>query len=349
MRIKDSFGEQVFYLGPASSTIWCTPSYDAESRTIYFGTDSNTAPRRPTKDDPRLDTPHACAAIAIDARDGKEKWVTQVNRGDIWLRGRRAYDPESGRYLDQSIGDTPKIYSIEDGNKATRVVGFGCKNGGFYVLNAADGKVIAHTPLYKGKPTMPLDPPPDPRMLTLPGPLGGLQTGCATDGKSVFTNGLDALRLGTQETSTASMSPPTAGRVVGISGDTRREHWRHERPKAPPAGASVRGLFKEVGDPVASGLAVANGVVYFTTTVSQKLIALDATSGSVLKEIDVGPVWSGPSVSRGRVYLGTGNILFSGEGAAGMFSVFPHRSTGTLFSFGLPGDDEVTKFGGGKE
>ena len=117
-------------------------------------------------------------------------------------------------------------------------------------------------------------------MLALPGPLGGLQTGCATDGKSIFTNGLDALHLGTQDTEAASMSPPTAGRVVCISADTRTERWRHERPKAPPAGATLRRLFKEVGDPVASGVAVANGVVYFTTTVSKKLIVLDAASGA---------------------------------------------------------------------
>lgn len=344
MRIKDSWGEQVFYFGPASSTIWCTPSYDAETKTVYFGTDSNTAPRQPTKDDPRLDTPHACAAIALDARDGKQKWVTQISPGDIWLRTRRAYDPKTGRYLDQSIGDTPKVYSIGE----MRVVGFGCKNGGFYVLNASDGKIIEHTPLYTGKPTYPLDPPLDARVLALPGPLGGLQTGCATDGKNIFTNGLDGIQLGTQESSSAS-SPPTAGRVTSIVGDTKTERWRHERPKTSPAGAALKAVHKEVGDPIASGLAVANGVVYFTTTVSQKLVALDASSGSVLKEIDVGPVWSGPSVSRGRVYVGTGNTLFSGEGAAGTFSVFPYRATGTLISFGLPGEDEVAKMGSGKE
>ena len=36
-----------------------------------------------------------------------------------------------------------------------------------------------------------------------------------------------------------------------------------------------------------------------------------AESGKLLKEIELGPVWSGPSVSRGRVYIGTGNTLFS--------------------------------------
>lgn len=338
--IKDAWGEHVFHCGPASSTVWSTPSYDAATHTVFFGTDTNNSPRRPTKDDPRLDTKYACAVVALDARTGSERWVTQVNPGDVWHRGMRAYDPKSGRYLDQSIGDTPKVYSIDADGSPVKVVGVGCKNGGFYVLRAADGKIVSHTPIYTGKPAYPLDPPPDSRVLALPGPLGGLQTGCATDGKHVFTNGLDAIKLGTQESEAGSMSPPTAGRVVCISGDTRTERWRHERPKAPPAGAAMRILVKESGDPIASGVAVANGVVYFTTTLSKKLVALDATRGDVLKELDIGAVWSGPAVSRGRVYVGTGNVLF---GSPGDFTLFPFEPNGAVVSLGLPGDDEVGK------
>jgi outer membrane protein assembly factor BamB len=93
-------------------------------------------------------------------------------------------------------------------------------------------------------------------------------------------------------------------------------------------------------------VAVANGVVYFTTTVSKKLVVLDAGSGELLKEIELGAVWSGPSVSRGRVYAGTGNVLFS---SSGELTLFPHQPNGAVISFGLPGDDEVSRLGGGKE
>jgi polyvinyl alcohol dehydrogenase (cytochrome) len=332
--IKDSWGEHVFHYGPATSTIWSTPSFDPETNLIFFGTDTNNSPRRPTPEDPRLDTKYGCAVIAIDASTGKEKWVTQINPGDIWHRGMRAYDPKARRYLDQSIGDTPKVYTIQHQGKAVKVVGAGCKNGGFYVFEAATGKILAHTPVYTGAPKYPLEPAPDSRMLALPGALGGLQTGCATDGKHVFTNGLDALQLSTQETEAASLSAPTAGRVVCISADTKTERWRHERPKTAPAGSGLRLLLKEVGDPIASGVAVANGVVYFTTTISKKFVALDAETGAVLKEIEVGPVWSGPAVSRGRVYVGTGNILFTTGGSTALFPFEPH---GAVIAFGLPG------------
>jgi outer membrane protein assembly factor BamB len=341
--IEDAWGKHVFQFGPATSTVWSTPSYDAASRTLFFGTDTNNAPRRPTQDDPRLDTRYACAVIAIDARDGAERWVTQINRGDVWMSRMRAYDPKTGRYLDQSIGDTPRVFTVPWDGTPTLVVGFGCKNGGFYIARAADGTILNHTPLYEGPPAVPLDPPPDKRMLALPGPIGGLQTGCATDGKRVYTNGIDANQLGTQESSFGGR-PPSGGRVVAVSLDAREEHWRHERPKvASIGGPPPRPVFKDVGDPVASGLAVANDVVYFTTLMTSRLTALDAATGKVLREIQLPPVWSGPAVSRGRVYVGTGNIVLP------HFFLGPTQSTGTIFSFGLPGEDEVSRIGGGNE
>lgn len=341
--IKDSWGDHTFSYGPSTSSIWSTPSFDAEAGTLFFGTDVNTAPRKPTADNPRLDTPESCAVVALNVKDGKPRWVTQINAGDVWTNSMRSFDPKTGKYKDQSIGDTPKIYAIPVDGKPTKVVGVGCKDGGFYVLRAGDGKMVDHTPVYRGAPSYPLSPAPDRRMIALPSLIGGLQTGCATDGTTIYTNGIDALLLGSQEKAADSGVPPTAGRVVAISLDTKTERWRHERPKvASLGGPPPKPVFKDVGDLVASGVAVANGVVYFTGVAGGKLVALDAASGTVLKEIEIGPVWSGPSVSRGRVYVGTGNTLFN---AADYEAFFPKRFTGTLYSFGLPGEDEVDRMG----
>jgi hypothetical protein len=239
------------------------------------------------------------------------------------------------------------VYSIDVEGKQTKVVGVGCKNGGFYVLNASNGRILNQTPIYTGPPTYPLTPKPDPRMLALPSMIGGLQTGCATDGKSVYTNGIDALWLASLEMPMPPGGPVTAGRVTAISADTRTEGWRHERPKvAKLGGPPPKAVYTDVGDLVGSGIAVANGIVYFTGVASGKLVALDATTGSVLKEIDLGPVWSGPSVSRGRVYIGTGNTQFS---PADYETFFPKKYTGVLYSFGLPGEDEVSRLGAGNE
>jgi hypothetical protein len=323
--IEDAKGKHVYKYGPSTSSVWCPPSYDAKTGTIFFGTDVHNSPRKPTEDDPRYHTKYSAAVIAVDVKSGREKWVTQLNAGDIYNNTMSGYDPNTRRYKDCSIGDTPKVYDISVDGKLTTVVGAGCKNGGFYVIRASDGEMVEHTPLYKGKPKYPLDPKPDPRMIALPSPIGGIQTGCATDGKNVYTNGIDFLRLNNKRPGF-----PEGGRVVCISPSAEKELWRHERPK-------TAGVLN-IGDPIGSGLALANGVVCFSTTISEKLVLLDARSGDVLKELDVGVVWSGPSISRGRVYLGTGSVLF-----------FKKKVTGTLYSFGLPGDDEIGRMGSGSE
>ncbi len=341
--IEDKWGAHKFYFGPATSSVWSTPSFDAQSGTIFFGTDVNTAPRRPTEDNPNLHTRESCAVIALDVASGSEKWVTQINPGDVWTNAMLSYDPKEGRYKDQSIGDTPKVYTIPVEGKPSKVVGVGCKNGGFYVLAIDDGRILDHTPIYTGPPTYPLTPTPDPRMLALPSAIGGLQTGCATDGQTIFTNGLDVLWFGSLAPPAPKGGPVTGGRVVAVSTDLKSELWRHERPKVPSLGGPApKPVFTDAGDPVASGIAVANGVVFFTTVASGKLVALDAATGAVLKEIDLGPVWSGPSVSRGRVYIGTGNTQLSPSDEE---AFFPKKFTGVLYSFGLPGEDEVARVG----
>lgn len=344
--IRHARGSQTFHVGPSTSSVWCTPSYDAETRTVFFGTDAHNAPRQPTPDNPDLHTKHSDAVIAVDARTGAEKWVTQITAGDVWNYSMPAYDPATGRYKDQAVGDTPKVYTITVDGTPTKVVGCGTKNGGFYVLDAATGKILRNTPIYTGPPTRPPEKV-DPRTLALPSPLGGLQTGCATDGKAVYTNGIDIPGLGVGSL-LASFKPPTGGRVVSISLDTTRENWRHERPKVPGVGGTKENpLYKDVGDPVGSGIALANGVAYFTTTVSNKLVALDTATGSPLKEIDLGPVWCGPSVSRGRVYVGTGNVLLAPGNPFEAY--FPKSFTGAVVSFGLPGVDAVSRMGAGDE
>lgn len=328
---NDEFGKHTFHYGPSTSSVWCSPSWDKESNTVFFGTDVHNAPRRPTTDDPRNYTKHSAAVIALSGKDGQEKWITQIVKGDVWNHTLPVYDKRTKQYKDLSIGDTPKIYQIDLEGEATKVVGAGCKNGGFYVLRADNGKLVAHTPVYTGPPVK--NPKVDPRMLALPSPIGGLQTGCATDGKRVYTNGIDKLPNPDYQ-QWWKPNPPTGGRVTAISTDTKKEFWRHERPKIDTIGGTKeKPLFRNVGDPVASGIAIANGLLFCTTLGSNKLLVIDASTGNLLHQIYLGPVFAGPSVSRGRVYIGTGNTLFApGDNEA----FFPKRNTGEVICFGLP-------------
>ena len=128
--MKSWVGTHTFKYGPSTSSVWSTPSYDQESGLLFFGTDIHNSPRQPTPEDPRNYTEHSAAIIALDAYTGMEKWVTQINPNDVWNHTMSGYDPKTG-YKDQSIGDTPKVVTVEfDGRKVT-AVGAGCKNGAF--------------------------------------------------------------------------------------------------------------------------------------------------------------------------------------------------------------------------
>ena len=235
--IKDSFGDHTFYYGPATSSVWSTPSFDAETGTIFFGTDVNTAPRRPTSDDPRLYTRESCAIVALDVDEGNR----EVGHAD---QSRRRLDqldavlrPQGGAL--QGPVDRRHAQDLHDHRGGQADEGRRRRLQERRLLRPAGvGRhgSSSHTPIYTGPPAYPLSPEPDRRMLALPSCIGGLQTGCATDGRTIFTNGIDALRLGSQEKPAASGVPPTGGRVVAISLDTKTERWRHERPKVAVAG-----------------------------------------------------------------------------------------------------------------
>jgi polyvinyl alcohol dehydrogenase (cytochrome) len=92
--------------------------------------------------------------------------------------------------------------------------------------------------------------------------------------------------------------PPTTGALIAFTGDASQELWRFEVADT----ANI------------SGVAVANGVVYFEST-NGNLYALDAGTGAQLAAVPMGASASGPSVDRGRVFAGTGNpftLIFTG-------------------------------------
>jgi hypothetical protein len=226
--VVDRAGFKVTYThGPSTSTVWSTPTYDAASGTIFFGTDTNNSPRRPTENDRREYTSYSCAIIAIDVRDGSQKWVSQLVKNDVWYGGNPGWDPQTGEYKDVSIGDSPKLYDIDEGGKSHAVVGVGCKNGGYYLLDRQSGEIISHTPLYQG--------PPEPEriadrtkgILALPSTLGGLQTGCAFDGQRAYANGIDWLAsVKDSLEGYVFRHPPSAGRVTDIRPNTQGEVLR---------------------------------------------------------------------------------------------------------------------------
>jgi polyvinyl alcohol dehydrogenase (cytochrome) len=252
--------------GIAGSSVWVSPTYDAELGMIYITT-GNCYPGPAASDT-------SDAFIALNAVTGAVVWKQQMVADDI-------ENPEA------DFGDSPQIYRVE----GRKVIGAGEKFTGVYsVLDAQTGEILGQKQVVPSCPNS-----------------NGLFADSAIANDIVFVNGEDC---------TASNNPlaPT-GVVAALSPNASAKLWKVE--------------FSE--GPVFSGLAVANGVVYFqVSNVPGFVYAVDAESGKILAQLQVSGGISGPAVSRGQVYVGTGTA-FATTIQIGM----PVPSTPGIIAFGL--------------
>jgi polyvinyl alcohol dehydrogenase (cytochrome) len=227
------------------------------------------------------------AFVALVPRTGAIRWESQRVVGDV-----SNFTIEWHDGIDAGIGDSLQIYRLPNGRK---VVGAGSKNGVYWVLDAATGEELHE------------------RQIQIGGSLGGLFADSAVAYGIVFANGIewadpfDFSKL------------PKGGLLTAFTGDTSAVLWKKRTPK------SVN----------QSGVAVANVVVYFSscnpgtgdrlTNDAGTLYALSALTGATLAALPLGDcALSGPSVSNGRVFAGTGNML--------QFMTIP---PGRIVAFGL--------------
>jgi|CZKU01.1.fsa_nt_gi polyvinyl alcohol dehydrogenase (cytochrome) len=238
--------------GAAGASVWSTPTYDAETKTIYVTTGNNFSGQ----------TGMSEAFVALDARTGAIRWVNQRTPLDTW----NYLYPYSPGHVDADFGDSPQVYTLANCRK---VVGAGQKSGFYHVLDAATGQLVNQLQVEPG------------------GTLGGLFADTAVADGVVFANGIN------WPGGNPGNVPPTAGDLIAIAGDGSHELWRFTTPQSPDM----------------SGVAVANGVVYFTSAFAGQLFALDQRTGAPLASVQISPqvgAWGGPSVVDGRVYVGTG-------------------------------------------
>jgi len=114
--------------------------------------------------------------------------------------------------------------------------------------------------------------------------LGGLYTDSAVAEGIVFAPGNDQTHP----------RAPTCS-LVALSGDGLHEFWRF----------TTSGL-------EANGVAVANGVVYFKPSSDPNLYALEMATGRTLAAVPVGGSNGGVAISRGRIFLGLGDVFTHG-------------------------------------
>lgn len=105
---------------------------------------------------------------------------------------------------------------------------------------------------------------------------------------------------------------PQGGVLFAISPDGTQELWHFD-----------------TAGPIIAGTAVANGVVY-VQSLDGTFYALDAGNGALLLQANFGGQSSGPSISRGRVYLGGGDVMST------VFDFFHVPIGGAVIALGLP-------------
>jgi polyvinyl alcohol dehydrogenase (cytochrome) len=262
-----------FDRGPSGADIWGQPTLDESSDTIFIGTGQNFSPTAEGGSTGTSD-----AIIALDADSGAVRWITQLTQDDIWVTG--IPNPTAGgRYLDQDVGDSPKVYTLPDGR---RVVGAGQKSGVYHVLDAATGEIIASTP-----------------HLRQANSLGGFQQGGAIAGDLVFQHGLDRLNFGLFN-----------GVVTALSLDGSEERWRFQRLLTAPVGSLA------VSNGVLFFQSPVDEPSPFQSPPQWALYGLEAETGSTLLRVPFdGRAISSPVISRGRVYLGKGNTAVAELGS----------------------------------
>jgi polyvinyl alcohol dehydrogenase (cytochrome) len=154
------------------------------------------------------------------------------------------------------------------------VIGIGQKSGRFLVLDAATGALIQSL-----------------QVVPYCKGTNGLFATAAVAGSKIFAPGQNC-----SYPSGTTLPPPT-GQLTAIKSDGAGTSWHNVT------------LFANA----MSGAAVANGVVYYSVVgLYGNLLALDAQTGKTLANVFIGWGSSGPSISRGQVYLGTGTKFASG-------------------------------------
>lgn len=240
--------------------------------------------------------PDSPNADALVALDGATGAIVWANQRTAGDISTQAFPAPPGVDNDSDFGDSPKLYRLAGGRK---VVGAGEKNGFMIVCDAATGELVNGV-----------------QYLPQASNVGAFQNGIAHADHLFFTNGTNWPEVLVDPSN--PFPPPTAGVFFAIRDDASAAVWQVDIP----------------GSINQTGIAVANGVVYGQSHFSKKLYALDTSDGHQLAAVDIGVSLSGPSVAHGRVYVGTGNVIFAGPGLPLLFD-----PTGSITSLGVPNGD----------
>jgi polyvinyl alcohol dehydrogenase (cytochrome) len=278
--------------GYSGASVWSgTPALDPAAHTLYITTGNDyTVPASVTACQDAGNPTSVCyspdnrpeSIVALDSRTGAIKWSTGGFTFDNWtvacLPGYPPNNCPPNPGDDADFADGAHLFTIRDASgRPEEVVGAGQKNGVYWLLDAATGKILWSAAVGAG------------------GLHGGVQWGTATDGRRIYVAITDSEN---QPYKLLDGQTITYGSFAALDPQTGKFIWQI----ADPTGAEDQGA-----------LTVANGVLY-GGSMDGHMYAIDAATGRVLWSYQgEGASNAGPAVAGGTVYWGNGYSLF-GEG-----------------------------------
>jgi alcohol dehydrogenase (cytochrome c) len=280
-------------------SIWITGTYDPELNLTYWGT-GNPGPDM-YGDDRLGDNLYTCAVVALDIDTGKLKWHYQFTPHDVhdW----------------DAIAD-PVLIDLNVNGRTVKGLVQANRNGFFYAMDRASGKLLATKPYTKVTWADSIGPDGRPRLIaghdpteegnkTCPGiggghnwqattysPKTGLYYFPTTDGCHLYFKTKQEYIEGMwyQGSTTAAIpTEPTTGSILAVN----------------PATGDIRWKFELVSPPTSGLLSTAGGLV-FAGDAQGYFFALDAVTGKVLWKFQTGGTVGAPPISylyNGKQYI----------------------------------------------
>jgi quinohemoprotein ethanol dehydrogenase len=145
---KTWFGNWYKYGG--GGTAWDSIVYDPEYNQIYIGVGNGSPWSRVVRSDGKGDNLFLASIVAVDADTGRYKWHYQASPGDSW---------------DYTSTQPMMLATLPIAGKPTKVLMQAPKNGFFYILDRATGKLLSakafarqtwvdHIDMATGRPVM---------------------------------------------------------------------------------------------------------------------------------------------------------------------------------------------------
>jgi len=130
--VKSWAGKWYDYGG--GGTVWDSIVYDPDFDQLYLGVGNGSPWNRRIRSDGKGDNLFLASIVALDADTGKYKWHYQGSPGDSW---------------DYTHTQQMMLATLPIGGKERKVLMQAPKNGFFYVLDRATGKLVSAKPFVK--------------------------------------------------------------------------------------------------------------------------------------------------------------------------------------------------------